>query len=64
VVRVSSGAAGRYVGQETDLQTSYAFPHRIQLGGGFGHIFPSTFLPHATPGVSYNFPYAMLTYSF
>ena len=64
VARDSSGAAGRYVGQEVDFQTSYTFPHKIQAGGGFGHIFPGTFLRHATPGVSYNCPYAMLTYTF
>jgi hypothetical protein len=64
VARVSSGAAGRYVGQEIDLQTSYTFPHKVQLGGGFGHIYPGTFLLHATPGISYNFPYAMVTYTF
>jgi hypothetical protein len=64
VARVSNGAAGRYVGQEIDLQTSYTFPHKVQLGGGLGHIYPGTFLQHATPGISLNFPYAMVDYFF
>src|SRR2546425_77551 len=64
VARVSSGTAGRFVGQELDLQTAYTFPRQFQIGGGFGHIFPGTFLRNATPGNSFNFPYATATYTF
>jgi Alginate export len=64
VARVANGSAGRFVGQETDLQTSYTFPHDIHAGGGYGHIFPGTFILRATPGVSYNFPYSMIDFTF
>ena len=56
--------AGHFVGQELDLQTSYTVPRQVQIAGGFGHIFPGTFLKNATRGVSYNFPYTQVTYTF
>jgi hypothetical protein len=59
-----SGAAGRFIGQEIDLQTSYSFPFGMEASGGFGHIFPGNFLYRTTPGVGFNFPNAMLRYTF
>lgn len=64
VARVATGTAGRFVGQELDAFTAYNFSRQFQFGGGFGHIFPGTFLNHATQGQSYNFPYATSTFVF
>ncbi len=64
VALVSSGAAGRFVGQESEIVTTYTFPHQVVADAGFGHIFPGTFLLNATPGISHNFTYAQLTYTF
>lgn len=64
VARVASGSAGRFVGQELDGFTAYNFSRQFQFGGGFGHIFPGTFLNHATQGQSYDYPYVMTTFVF
>lgn len=64
VVRVSNGSAGRFVGQEIDAAVAYNLSRQFQFGGGYGHIFPGTFLNHATPGESCNFPYATTTFVF
>ena len=64
VARVTAGNAGRFVGQELDSVAVYTLSPSLQFGGGFGHIFPGTFLNHATPGNSYNFPYASTTLTF
>ncbi len=64
IARVAAGTAGRFVGQGFDLITAYNFNSRLMFSGGFGKIFSGTFLKNATPGASYNYPYAMLTYNF
>ena len=64
IVRVANGGAGRFVGQELDGAVAYNFSRQFQFGGGFGHIFPGTFLNHATQGQSYNYPYASTTFVF
>jgi len=64
IVRVASGAAGRFVGQEADIQATFALRPELSIGGGFANIFPGTFLKNATPGTAYRFSYAMATYSF
>lgn len=64
VVRGPGGAASRHVGQELDIQAVYSLSKPFQVGAGFAHIFPGAFLKQTTPGRSYNFPYASLSYSF
>lgn len=64
IVRVANGAAGRFVGQELDGAVAYNFSRQFQFGGGFGDIFPGAFLNNATPGESYNYPYASTTLVF
>ncbi len=64
VARVSNGTAGRFVGQELDGEVAYDLTRQFQFGGGFGHIFPGTFLNNATPGKAYNYPYASTTFVF
>jgi len=64
IARVPNGSAGRFVGQELDSIVAYNLARQIQLGAGYGHIFPGTFLNRATQGSSYNFPYASTTFLF
>jgi len=64
IVKVASGTAGRYVGQEADVQATYTFKPQLALAGGYANVFPGTFLKNATPGKQYRFTYAMATYSF
>lgn len=64
VARVANGTGGRFVGQEFDTVLSYNLSRQLQISGGYGHIFPGTFLNHATPGKSYNFPYASTVFVF
>jgi Alginate export len=64
VARVPSGMAGRFVGQELDAVITYNLSSQLQLAGGYGHVFPGTFLRHATRGSSYNFPYPSTTFVF
>jgi hypothetical protein len=64
IVKVASGAAGRHVGQEADIQMTYAMKSTTSIGAGYANIFPGTFLKNATPGKQYRIPYVMLTYSF
>ncbi len=64
VARKTDGSAGRFVGQELDAQSTYPLTPQMQLGLGYAHIFPGTFLKNTTPGKPYNFSYVMVTYSF
>jgi hypothetical protein len=63
-VRVPSGAAGRHVGEELDVQASYPLRKDLQLAGGVGHIFPGEFLKKATPGHSLTFTFLNANYVF
>lgn len=64
VARVANGTAGKFVGQELDGSVAYNFSRQFQFGGGYGHIFPGTFLNHATPGEAYSYPYFSTTFVF
>jgi alginate export protein len=64
VVRRLDGSAGRHVGQEIDVETSYTVTGQIQVAAGLGHIFPGLFLKKTTPGAAYTFPFVMLNYTF
>ena len=64
VARIANGSAGRYVGQEADFQTTYALKSQVQLGAGYAHLFPGTFLTKAAPVKNYNLTYLMITYLF
>ncbi len=56
-----TGAPDRHVGQELDIQATFTPSVRIQLHGGYSHIFPGAFLKAATPGESFSGPYVMVT---
>ena len=60
-VTAKAGAAHRHVGQELDIQATYTPSPRIQLTGGYAHMFTGAFLKAATPGRSYTAPYVMVT---
>jgi hypothetical protein len=64
LARSAAGTAGTYVGQEVEAVTAFKFNSRAVLSGGFGHLFPGSFLKNTTPGVSYNYPYIMMVYDF
>jgi len=61
LARIPAGAPDRHVGQELDIQATYTPSPRIQLHGGYAHIFTGAFLKAATPGESYSGPYVMVT---
>jgi len=61
LARIPSGAPDRHVGQELDIQATYTPSPRIQLHGGYAHMFTGAFLKAATPGKSYSAPYVMVT---
>jgi hypothetical protein len=56
-----AGALNRHVGQELDVQATYTPSVRVQVTGGYAHLFAGPFLKAATPGKSYNAPYVMVT---
>ena len=60
----SAGVAGRHVGEEADVQATYAYSPQIQIAGGFAALIPGEFLKNTTPGHSYRYPYLMVTYVF
>ncbi len=64
IQRVAAGTAGRWVGQEADVQGSHKFANGIEIGTGVGHIFPGTFINHTSPGHAYTYPYVMMIYNF
>ena len=64
VARVANGSAGRWVGQEVDLAAQYSLTRATQIGAGFAHIFPGTFLERATPGHGYSYPYLQISTKF
>jgi Alginate export len=64
VARVAGGASARHVGQELDAQATFVLSPRLQVAGGYAHIFPGAFLQEATPGASFSAPYVMVTYVF
>jgi hypothetical protein len=61
VFRRADGTAGRFVGTEFDSNFVYRYSRQLQIGAGFGHLFPGTFLQRTTPGKGYSYPYLMLT---
>ncbi len=62
VARSASGAAGRHVGQETDLYGVYRYKH-FTFGGGYGRFIGGEFIHKATPGVGPSYLYIFHTYS-
>jgi hypothetical protein len=61
IARIPGGTADRHVGQELDVQATFTPSPRIQVHGGYSHLFTGAFLKAATPGESYSGPYIMVT---
>ena len=61
LARIATGAPDRHVGQELDVQATYTPFPRLQIHGGYAHMFTGAFLDAATPGRSYSAPYVMVT---
>jgi hypothetical protein len=64
LVRDTTGAAGRFVGTELDATALWSPVKAAQIGAGFAHLFPGTFLNRTTPGHSYTGPYIFLNFVF
>ncbi len=64
LARIPTGAPGRHVGQEIDVQVTHALTPQLQLAGGYAWIVPGTFLNAATPGATFSAPFVMLSYVF
>jgi hypothetical protein len=64
VLRSPTGTAGTHIGQELDVISSWNAQKWLQLGAGFGHVFPGEFVKKTSPGVSYNYPFFLVTYRF
>jgi hypothetical protein len=61
LVRALTGVMASHIGQELDVQGTWVASPRVQLHGGYAHIFPGAFLREATPGRRYSAPYVMVT---
>ncbi len=59
--RIATGALNRHVGQELDIQATYTPSVRVQVTGGYAHLFTGSFLKAATPGRFYSSPFVMVT---
>ncbi len=64
IVRAPANNTQTHVGEELDGQAMYGFNKQIQIGLGFGHIFPGAFLKQTTQGRAYNYPYVLANYAF
>lgn len=63
VVRSINGTAGRHVGQEFDIYTTYQVLG-FTIGGGFGKFLPGEFIRNTTPGAHSHLLYLSTAYSF
>jgi hypothetical protein len=62
IARSATGAAGRHVGQETDVFGTYKYRH-FTFGAGYGHFFCGQFIEKTTPGIGPTYLYVFHTYS-
>ena len=63
-VKVADGSAGRRVGEEVDMQGTYAVDQRTQVNAGYARLFPGRYLKAATPGSPYNFVFLSVARKF
>ncbi|HEY3743600.1 MAG TPA: alginate export family protein [Bryobacteraceae bacterium] len=64
IARSATGAAGRYVGSEVDLQGRWLIRPGTLAQIGYGRLNPGGFLKGTTPGLSYNLVSLSLTQKF
>ena len=63
IVRSINGTAGRFVGQELDLFTTFQFLG-LTIGGGIGQFIPGEFVKNTTPAAHSRLLYISTAYSF
>ncbi|HJP87394.1 MAG TPA: alginate export family protein [Gemmatimonadaceae bacterium] len=64
LARSATGVAGTDVGQEVDFVVQGKPRNGLGFSAGIGHFVPGDFLKTTTPGHTYTYPYAMLTFDF
>jgi hypothetical protein len=57
-------ATSKHLGTELDLIGTLKQNAHVTYGFGFAHLFTGAFLKQASPGRSYNYPFAYVTYVF
>jgi len=62
IVRDITGKAGTHVGEECDVYTWYELNAHVNVGAGFGHLMPGSFLANSTSGPSYNYSYFAINF--
>jgi hypothetical protein len=62
IVRNSAGTAGTHIGEEVDVYTWYEINRHVNVGVGFAHILPGTFLATMEKGPNYSYPYFALNF--
>ncbi|MBV9770989.1 MAG: alginate export family protein [Bryobacterales bacterium] len=62
IVRNVLGTAGSHIGEEADIYTWYELNRHVNVGVGFAHIFPGTFLATMEKGPNYSYPYFALNF--
>jgi hypothetical protein len=63
-VPANPSARSTHLGTELDLIGTFNQNAHITYGFGFAHLFTGAFLKQSTPGKSYNYPFAYVTYVF
>jgi hypothetical protein len=63
VAQSPSGVAGRHIGQEVDGWAEWKY-RSVEIGFGYGHLFPGGFLRRTTTGSGFTYPFFYLTYAF
>ncbi|MBL8178737.1 MAG: alginate export family protein [Bryobacterales bacterium] len=64
IARSEGGAAGRHVGQQGDVQATWAPTRTTQLNVGYGRLFPGGFLDRTTQHVPYHIVFCNLAQRF
>ena len=62
IVRNALGTAGSHIGEEADIYTWYELNRHVNVGVGFAHIFPGTFLSTMEKAPNYSYPYFALNF--
>jgi len=55
-------ATSSHIGQELDLQVNYRFSSRLDILGGYGHLFKGAYLKQSMPEHGVNVAFLMWTY--
>jgi hypothetical protein len=64
LLRAGDPNASREVGQEIDLSFAYRIGAHTQLGGGWAHFFPGSFVRQTGPARDVDFAYLFAQYTF